>query len=114
MKLIFHILTAVLAALLLSQGATADRNGTARYSTAWTISQATGCYDTGPRRGAEFSADTELGASVDGPDGSCGVPVSVRQAHAWERSEEIRQSHRQRANAPARWSLPTPTSPPSA
>jgi hypothetical protein len=81
-KLIFHILTAVLAALLHSQSAPADRGGTARDLTAWTISQTTGCYDTGPRRGAELSADTELGASADGPDGPCGLPALVRQAHA--------------------------------
>ena len=82
MKLIFHILTVVLAALLHSQSAPADRGGTARDSTEWTISQTTGCYDTGPRRGAKLSADTELGASADGPDGPCGLPALVRQAHA--------------------------------
>lgn len=113
MKLIFHILTAVLAALLHSQSAPADRGGTARDLTAWTISQTTGCYDTGPRRGAELSADTELGASADGPDGPCGVPASVRQVHAWERDEEIRQSYHRMADAPAKWSLPPPTGPPS-
>ena len=81
MKLIFHIVTAVFAAFLHSQGAAADRGDTARDSTAWTTSQTTCCYDTGPRRGAELSADTELGASADGPDGPdgpCGVPISVR------------------------------------
>ena len=113
MKLIFHILTAVLAALLHSQSAPADRGGTARDLTAWTISQTTGCYDTGPRRGAELSADTELGASADGPDGPREVPASVRQVHAWERDEEIRQSYHRMADAPAKWSLPPPTGPPS-
>ena len=113
MKLIFHILTAVLAALLHSQGAAADRGGTWQNSTAWTKSQTAGCYDTGSERGAELSADTKLGASTDGPDGPCGLPASVRQAHAWERSEEIRQSYHRMADAPAKWSLPPPTGPPS-
>lgn len=112
MKLVFHILTAVVAALLHSQGAAAYRDGTARDSTAWTISLTTGCYDTGPRRGAELSADTELGASADGPDGPCGLPALVRQAHAWERSEEVRQSYHRMADAPAKWSRPPPTGPP--
>lgn len=113
MKLIFHFLTAVLATLLHSQGAAADRGGTARNLTAWTISQTTGCYDTGRARGAELSADTELGASADEPSGPCGVPALVRQAHAWECDEEVRQSYHRMADAPAKWSLPPPTGPPS-
>ena len=112
MKLIFHIVTAVFAAFLHSQGAAADRGDTARDSTAWTISQATACYDTGPGRGAELSADTELGASADGPAGPRGVLALVRQAHAWERNEEVRQSYHRMADAPAEWSLPPPTGPP--
>lgn len=113
MKLIFHILTAVFAALLHSQGAAADRGSTARDLTALTISQTPGCCDAGSGRGAELSTDTELGASVDGPDGPCGLPALVRQAHAWERYEEVRQSYHRMADAPAKWSRPPPTGPPS-
>merc|ERR1711969_304975 len=70
------------------------------YSAAWKLSQATACYDTGPGRGAELSADTELGASADGPAGPRGVLALVRQAHAWERNEEVRQSYHRMADAP--------------
>ena len=112
MKDVLHILTAVLAPFLLALEGAADRDGTAPNLAASTISQTTGCYDTGPGRGAKLSADTELGASADGPDGPCGVPALVRQAHAWERNEEVRQSYHRMADAPAEWSLPPPTGPP--
>ena len=53
MKEVPHILTAVLAALLLALGGAADRAGTAPDLAAWTISQATGSYDTAQQRGHE-------------------------------------------------------------
>ena len=113
MKLIFHILTAVLAAVLHSQGAGADRGGTTRDLTSWTISQATGSYDATQKRGAELSADIESGASADGP----GEPVILldfaRCEHGTNRDTEVWRLIHWISDAPAKWSLPPATGPPS-
>lgn len=113
MKEVLHILTAVLAALLLVSGSAADRDGTALDLSAWTISQATGCYDTAQQRGAELSADSKPGASADGP----GEPVILldfaRCEHGTNRDTEVWRLIHWISDAPAKWSLPPATGPPS-
>lgn len=112
MKEVLHILTAVLAALLLALGGAASRDGTVPDLTAWTISQATSSYDTAQKRGAEISEDSEPGASADGPGGPFALPATARRAHVAERDAEVGRSEHRICNAAANWPLPPATGPP--
>ena len=112
MKEVLHILTAVLAALLLVSGTAAYRDGTSLVLSAWTISQATGSYDTAQKRDAELSADSEPGASADGPGGPFALPATARRAHVAERDAEVGRSEHRICNAAANWPLPPATGPP--
>lgn len=112
MKEVLHILTAVLAALLLALGGAADRAGTAPDLAAWTISQATGSYDTAQQRGAELSAEIEPGASADGPGEPIILPDLARRKHGTNRDTGVWPSNHWASDARAKWSLPPATGPP--
>lgn len=112
MKEVLHILTAILAALLLALGGATDRDGTAPDLAAWTISQATGSYDTAQKRGAELSADVESGASADGPGEPVILPDFTCREHGANRDAGVWQSNHSVSDARAKWSLPPATAPP--
>lgn len=112
MKEVLHVLSAVLAALLLVSGSAADRDGTAPDLSAWTISQATGSYDTAQKRGAELSADIEPGASADGPGDPVVLPDFARREHGTNRDIGVWRSNLWVSDALAKWSLPPATGPP--
>lgn len=113
MKEVLHILAAVLAALLLVSGTAAYRDGTSLDLSAWTISQATGSYDTAQKRGAELSADSEPGASADGPGEPIILPNLARRKHGTNRDTGVWPSNHWTSDARAKWSLPPATGPPS-